>query len=202
MNKRIDIMTDIETLGVGTDALIIQVSAIAFDIYTGEEIGRFDECVNINCMDKSELNIEPETLQWWIRTDAELLSDIMERGKEDGYGLEETLQEFKDWIDRRGSDEYNTNIYLWGNSPMFDNAKLQRQMENYGIEYPIFYRNDRCQRTILELTSLKLNRTIKEIQKLFEDESLTKHDALDDCIYQIRLVSWCFNQLIGSNKNG
>lgn len=39
--SRIDIMCDLETLGTKADSTIIQIAAIAFDIYGGKELSFF-----------------------------------------------------------------------------------------------------------------------------------------------------------------
>jgi len=45
---RVDIMTDIETLGTNADSTIIQISAIAFNTMTGEHIAEFNQIADIS----------------------------------------------------------------------------------------------------------------------------------------------------------
>lgn len=188
--SRIDIMTDIETLGVHTDSHIIQISALAFDINTGEEKNKFDECVDITKSDY--MNVDGSTLSWWLDTDKDLLSDIIKRGK-DGYDLENVIGMFEDWFNLISQD-YD-EIYLWGNGILFDNKMIQAQFERFNLKYPIFYRNDRDMRTIVELAQVKEGLSSDEFKAKFEDDSFKKHDAFDDCRWQINVVNYCWNLL-------
>lgn len=82
---------------------------------------------------------------------------------------------------------------------MFDNKLIQSKMEQYNIDYPIFYRNDRDMRTIVELAGLKLEiNTEKEFREKFKDESLVAHDAFDDVKGQIKILSKAWNILLNN----
>ena len=145
MRERIDIMTDIETLGTQEDVAIIQLSAIAFDINSGEIIDTFDEYVDIENM--KALIIDGSTLKWWLKDEKrDVLSDILKKGNKK---LKRTLFEFEKWIKNLECD--NKEKYLWGNGILFDNRIIKESMHKYDITYPIFYRNDRDVRTIAEL---------------------------------------------------
>lgn len=63
--KREDIMTDIETLGHKSDSTIIQISAIAFDIETGEYLSVFNKVADIT---KNEtMKVTGSTTKWWYQ---------------------------------------------------------------------------------------------------------------------------------------
>lgn len=47
MTKRYDVMVDIETLGTGVNATIFQISAVLFDITTGERFSEFNKIADI-----------------------------------------------------------------------------------------------------------------------------------------------------------
>lgn len=188
MKMRIDIMTDIETLGTKSDSTIIQISAIAFDIKSGEHISKFNRIADIT--ENKNMKVTGGTLIWWLNTNKELLVELLNEGE---GSSEKLLIDFNDWLIGLSLEG---ELHLWGNGILFDNKMIQHQLENIGLMYPIHYRNDRDVRTIVDLTSAKLGISEKELKVKFNDETLVKHDAFDDVQYQINVVSWCYNQLI------
>lgn len=188
---RKDIMVDIETLGKGLDASIFQIGAVSFDIETGKI---YDEINLIGDIEKySELNVDGDTLKWWLNTDKELLTKLLNAGTMSEWDL---IRAFEVWLYNQADDM--KDVYLWGNGILFDNAKIQHNMEkNPTINgYPIFYKNDRDVRTILELASQFTGLSEADIKKSVESQEEVAHDALDDCKYQIRLVHKCHNLLM------
>ncbi len=186
---RKDIMVDIETLGTSTDATIFQISAISFDIKTGVYYSAFNKVANIE--DNCYLRADGSTLKWWLNTNKELLSELLNSGT---GSTEELLEDFYEWLKSQSEDM--KDVYLWGNGILFDNKMIQCQLEDEGLGYPIFYKNDRDVRTIVELASMKLGISEKELKDQFNDESLVVHNALDDVKYQIELVVGCYSALI------
>ena len=69
-------------------------------------------------------------------------------------------------------------------------------MQSVGLDYPIFYRNDRDMRTIIELACHKLGIEEKEFKEQNKNSELVAHDAYDDVRWQIDLVSKAYNILI------
>lgn len=186
---RVDVMTDIETLGTNSDSTIIQVSAIAFDINTGEHISEFNQIVDIE-KNENPIKITGGTVKWWMKTNKELFSLLLNSGE---YSSEQVLRNFHEWI--AGLSDDKNNVYLWGNGILFDNKMIQHQLELVGLEYPIFYRNDRDLRTLVDLTCVKLGTTEKELKERYKDDSLVAHNALDDVKYQINLAVSCYKEL-------
>ena len=188
---RIDIMTDIETLGTNSDSTIFQISAIAFDINTGEHISEFNQIADIS--KNTNMNVTGDTIKWWLNTNKELLTDLLNKGEQSSDTL---LFNFHSWLEELKAPN-NNDAYLWGNGILFDNKMIQHQMESIGLKYPIFYRNDRDVRTLVELASVKLGITEKELKNRFRDDSLVAHDAFDDVKFQIKLAVKCYEILVG-----
>ncbi|AMQ66539.1 exonuclease-like protein [Bacillus phage Shbh1] len=191
---RKDIMVDIETLGTSTDSTIFQISAISFDIKTGKHHSVFNKIADIE--KNPFLRVDGSTLKWWLNTNKELLTELLNSGEDSSGDL---LNDFYNWLKFQSQDM--KNVYLWGNGILFDNKMIQCQLENRGLEYPIFYKNDRDVRTIVDLTSEKLGITEKELKQRYEDNSLIEYNALDDVKYQVKLVVGCYNELIMTRKN-
>lgn len=189
INKRVDIMVDIETLGKGSDATIFQIAAIAFDIETGKHLSKFNQIANIE--EETYLRVDGSTLKWWLNTNKELLTELLNKGKGTPEGL---LENFHKWLSFISDD--TTNIHLWGNGILFDNKMIQYQLEDVGLGYPIHYKNDRDVRTIVDLAGKKLGISEKELKDKYNDDSLVDHDAFDDVKYQISLVVGCYSALV------
>jgi hypothetical protein len=192
---RIDIMVDLETLGTETDSTIIQIAAIAFDMETKEEKETFNEIADIS--KNPEVRITADTLKWWLRTDKELFTKMLHSGNNSSYFI---LSQFYNWLDKLVKKYGQKNVYLWGNGILFDNKMIQMQMKNNYMEYPIFYRNDRDVRTLVDIYCKQQDIPEEDLKGSFNDINLTKHDALDDVRYQIKLVHFCYNRLIDKNN--
>ncbi|MEK5107057.1 3'-5' exonuclease [Cytobacillus sp. FSL K6-0129] len=189
---RLDIMTDIETLGTNSDSTIIQISAIAFDIESGGHKFEFNQIANI-AKNEMPIKVTGSTIQWWLNTNKELFAELINGGENSS---EQVLINFHKWLTDRISGVKHT--YLWGNGILFDNKMIQHQFESLGLDYPIFYRNDRDVRTLVELASKKLGISEQELKARFNDEALVHHNAFDDVIFQIKLVSGCYKILVES----
>lgn len=192
--KRIDIMTDIETLGRGKNAPVFQISAVKFNIQTGEILDTFNQVVDISKLS----NIEGDTLIWWLNTNKKLLTELLNKGKDCGLSEKQVVENFVAWT-KATVDGCNVpkqeDIFLWGNGILFDNRIIQEKCVQYGLEYPIFYRNDRDMRTIVELAAYKTGfPNSNSYQKSFPNYG-TLHDAFDDVKHQIKVVCKAFSVL-------
>lgn len=187
---RMDIMVDIETLGTKSDSTIIQLSAVAFDIRTGEQLHTFNQVADIT-KNEQPLQVTGSTLQWWMKTNKELFATLLTEGKESS---EDVLRAFHAWVIGLAKDP--KELYLWGNGILFDNKMIQHQLENLGLSYPIFYRNDRDVRTLLELASVKMGISEQEIRERVQKKERVAHNAFDDVLNQIDLVVYCYDDIV------
>lgn len=189
---RTDIMLDIETLGTKEGSTIFQIAAVGFDITTGQ----IKDSINLigDISKFPELSVDGSTLKWWLDTDKELLSELLNAGT---LTENELLSRLLVWLLSQSQTGDMKDVYLWGNGILFDNAKIQHALNEEGLRYPIIYKNDRDVRTILELASLKSGIPENDIRNSIVVESETLHDAFDDVKRQIRLVRKCYEILIG-----
>lgn len=186
---RVDIMVDIETLGTKSDSTIFQIAAMAFDINNGVIIKEFNMIADIE-KNERPLQVTGSTLKWWLKTDKNLLFDLLHAGDRSSEAI---LNHFYHWIKGFGiSPDDMSNVYLWGNGILFDNKMIQHQFELLGLDYPIHYKNDRDMRTLLELASLKEQVSEKVLKDRFTNLSLRHHNAYDDVRYQINVVTCCY----------
>lgn len=185
-------MVDIETLGKKVDSTIIQIAAASFNIETGEILNIFNQKADI--ARNKELVVDGDTLKWWLNTDKELLSKILNAGE---LSSRDVLEEFRNWLVTGvplGSDL--KDLYLWGNGILFDNRMIKYQLEAIGWKYPIYYRNDRDFKTLLDLAAKKLKITEEELKDKLKRIDLVKHDAFDDVRQQISTACECYKVLV------
>lgn len=187
---RVDIMVDIETLGVGSDAFTFQIAACAFDIATGEIINTFNESLDIEQL--NDITVKGATLLWWLKTNKELLYKLLSQGTIPSE--EKLFGKMVEWVNQLPGGL--TAKFLWGNGILFDNNIIRTHCERYHLTYPIYYRNDRDMRTLLELASIKTGLPELEIKKQFGANDVVAHDAFDDVRNQISIVSACYKLLI------
>ena len=192
---RRDIMVDIETLGNKIDSTIIQISAVSFDVKTGTIYEKFDQVADV-ALNEKPLNATGSTLKWWADTNVTLFAELLSRGEKSS---EDVLRNFHQWLNDEESASFR-GMYLWGNGILFDNAMIRHQFESIGLSYPVFYRNDRDVRTILELAAAKLGVSERDLRNEIYDKSLVAHDAFNDVINQVALVSHCYNVLAGEEN--
>lgn len=196
-DSRIDLMIDIETLGTGEDPALLQITAIPFDLTDDSRVfnAEFNVVIDIEKLE----NINGKTLKWWLNTNKELLTDLIngkvgDRIESEGVAIYHLI----DFINK-----LKGQVYLWGNGILFDNRIIAGKCEKYGFDYPIFYRNDRDVRTINELAGFKLGLKSAEefrdyVGKTYMTEGeFTKHNARDDVLYQIKCVQTAYKVLQG-----
>jgi len=191
---RIDIMIDIQTLGKQSNSTIFQISAIAFNIKTGETYSQFNECINI---ENDFVNADGSTLRWWLKTNPELLNKLINNGSE--ISEPDLIVNLYHWLNYHIENVGNENVFLWGNGMLFDNAIIKSHIKACGLEYPIFYRNDRDMRTLVELASIKSGiATEKEFRdKYFDKSKYEEHNAMDNVNFQIEVLHKAYEIIIG-----
>jgi len=191
---RVDVMVDIETLGKSSHSTIFQISAIAFDMEDGGTYSEFNQIADIE-QNKLPLHVDGSTLKWWLDTDADLLRKLLHKGNLSSYDI---LYNFKMWLLVLQEEYGKENVFLWGNGIIFDNKMIQHQLDSIGEEYPIYYRNDRDVRTLMELACKKTGMTEKQVKSQVDTTGLTPHDAYDDVVRQIRQVRHYYKLIVQS----
>lgn len=188
MKKRIDIMTDLETLGTNTNSTVFQFSACSFDIETFQIYDVFNEIVDLSKLKQNQTVIDPDTVAWWLKEDRFLFAKLI--SDPDAKSLEDVIELFGLWINKQS--EVSEAVHLWGNGATFDNVMIKYQFNLVGKEYPINFRLERDMRTIVDMASYKLGISVKEFQNAFIEKELQKHNAFDDVLYQINVlcVAW------------
>lgn len=117
---------------------------------------------------------------WWLTRSENARQALLENP----IPLGKALGEFSQFLSPHGA----SNITIWGKGSDFDNVILANAYRALGLQAPWKYKNNRCVRTILAL--------VPDACDGVESEG-TKHNALDDAIYQARCVSRAWQELTG-----
>jgi len=185
----IDLSFDLETLGTGPDAVILEIGAVPFDPNgsdTAETL--LPRAVQFTLPVQSQLDegrkVDASTLQFWLSrrsTDAEHLFERVADQDRLFPHYSHSLDRFLEWCLK----EFNVLseppvARSWANSPSFDHVKLRGLLERSCRYVPLVfsYRYERDVRTLRDFCDLPKT----------DVWGLTPHNAAHDAVYQALLV--------------
>jgi hypothetical protein len=157
MTKPIDIMVDIETLGVSPGCKILEIAAIPFGGALKEPLHSdithiypshyFNE--RISRLKQAGLHEESKTLDWWHNQDKEIQERVFNGIK----SLTAVLREFSEFIEIVSIDcnVRVADIRLWGNSAAFDLGILKEAYVLARLPIPWNHSKEMCFRTLKNL---------------------------------------------------
>lgn len=184
-------MLDLETLDTEMNPVIIQISAVQFDLASGNIERVFNEYIDPkSCIEKG-LKTSNATIEWWL-TQSYDAKKVLVAALQEGKDLTEVLTKFTDFIDT--VREQTGEIRLWGNGVLSDNVWLKSAYKACNLPEPFFYNEHQDVRTLVDLHRSISNRDLKK-EIVFTG---TAHNALCDCEHQIKYCSAIYNHL----KNG
>ena len=167
-----DLMLDIETLGTRPTSVITQIGACYFDRNTGEIGDEFCKNINIGISLMIGLTVDEETINWWRQqrwqtwyVDCEQPFNV--------------LNSFSNFTNR--GKKINS---VWCHAS-FDAPILFHAYSKCDVPKPFHYRAIKDIRTLVDLSGLDFRKK--------KDEKT--HNALEDCIYQVKYCVECFNKL-------
>ena len=164
MNLSEHFMVDLETLGNGSNAMIVAIGACS--LLAPADGPTFYQVVDPVLSDG---DIDASTVKWWMGQSDEARKALL---VQDSVPLKVALDNFKWFLDN--SAVYEERRCIWGNGATFDNVILANAYKRYGMPQPWKFWNDRCYRTL---------------KNLHPDIALptrtgTHHNALDDAVTQ------------------
>lgn len=155
-------MVDLETLGGGDSANILQLGAVMFDPQTGNTLSEFNVFVKDDSRD-----IDLSTVLWWMQQP--LAAQLAARVEADGVSLSRALLGFVNGIP--GNDLLGC---VWALPAAYDLPILKHAFKQCGLQTPWHYRQERCARTVIAESGI--TRT---------PAGSNTHDAVFDCKVQI-----------------
>ena len=175
MKKEVNthIMLDIETMGNTSNSAITSIGAVQFNLDTGEIGKTFYTKVDLKSCTDIGLVMNPDTVLWWLKQNEKARLEIADKSVKQLH-LAEALQMFKNFINECGGKD---SCLIWGNSARFDCGIMADAYNKVNVKIPWDFRNERCVRTLVSF-----NPEIKEKMSF----TGVMHNALDDCIHQIK----------------
>ena len=165
------LMLDIETMSTDNNALVVSISAVQFDMTTGEIGAEFEIGLDQKQQLEKGAEMDIETVNWWSKQDKEAIEALSRIVPRD---VDEALKQFNDFI--KLNFKPISKIKLWGNGATFDNVIVRNLYKRHSIDFVIPYYADMDVRTLCYLK--KIN------PRSFEFKGI-KHNGIDDCKHQI-----------------
>ena len=132
-----DISFDLETLGIGPEALVLSIGAIRFDRKTGQLGPEFYRLIHLNGLGASGV-IDASTVVWWMGQNAQAQADIFGKDRP-RHSLPEALKDFRLFCE--GAETY------WQRGDK-DAEWLGNAYKRCGVEAPWKFWQLRDQRTV------------------------------------------------------
>jgi hypothetical protein len=166
-----DIMLDLETLATTSDAVILSIGAVRFDLDAGrvfdEPESVFYQSIAIDS--QPDRKISGSTLAWWMTQSNEARAVFCEPNGT----LYDALDGLGAWI----APQLDTKTHVWSNGADFDLPMLVHAYDQLELSLPWPVYAGRCYRTYKNLPGargVKVERTGLH------------HNALDDAIFQAK----------------
>lgn len=174
-----DVMIDLETFGLKTNAPIVQIGAAAFDRDTGVVGRTFFRNILIDSALRSG-EADGETVAWWLSRGRAARESLLE----DPVGMPTALMDLRTFI---ADLETQGVVRPWACGSTFDIAKLEYQYEVQHEQHtPWAFHTVRDVRTVEDLSPL--DRDAALALSSWEQKGETQHNALSDCRYQIAFL--------------
>jgi DNA polymerase III epsilon subunit-like protein len=168
------ITLDLETLGNGPTAPIVQIGAIAWNEDT--VLDEFQATIEYdNSIIPSDFKVDQRTLGWWFQQEKNAQWDVF---NSEAYRLpvREAVANLLDWW--KGKSTFQ----VWTHAT-FDMPILRHLLDVYEVPVPWDYHNLRDIRT--------LNYLVGDVEV---EKNNNKHNAIDDCKYQMRYINAMINK--------
>lgn len=172
-NGEINVMLDLETLGVKPGCKILSIGATVFGLPDIRAIRHeFERTVSLVGQDRMDTP-EPETLDWWSKQGEEAKS-ISWSGI---TPITQCLDDFNQWLNLMREGDLSVKINIWGKGATFDEPILAEAMRRYGVVPAWNYKGAMCYRT-LEAIGNALGLALPSMP---QDQA---HIAINDVRYQ------------------
>lgn len=182
-----DIMIDIETLGVARTSRILSIGTVDFDphrcnvfpaLLGHANVAVIDEASYVN--ERVVFTVDPDTVKFWEARPAEL---ERLRNHPRKVPLDVALRELITYL----SDVRPERV--WANSPQFDLEILRHAFAQYGFPVPWMFWQERDVRTLLDAA-----RVDKRLGQ-FQPRELLQHRAEHDAAWQAWLVQLAHDKI-------
>lgn len=174
------LMIDLETLGKTSESVILSIGAVAFDM--DGTVGPEFEIFPIVDSQMNHRKVEWSTIQWWMKQEEPARFGIVDANRH--ATLDQCLESLSMFC-RTNLDE---KFRVWSNGASFDIAMMNLAYAQAQMETPWNYHNQMDCRTMVYMSQISTKKY---------ESSGTKHDAVDDCKWQISWTVDAFKILRG-----
>lgn len=182
-------MLDLETLGKGSDSVIIAIGAVKFDPWNFCDT--YDEMkaplfwrtfyATVEPQSCIDVGMKPDgsTIMWWMKQSEEARKAIFDGNM---LPIREALDKFTKYL-----NSCTGKPYIWGNGATFDNVIMEYAFQSCRMPYPVPYSHNFCYRTVSNIGLVDYK---KEFKRYGEH-----HNALDDAISQALFLQKIYKRL-------
>ena len=167
-----DVMLDIECLGVAPDAVILTVAAIGFDPCGAELYPQHAVYHRVDTDSQPDRGIDPATVAWWANQCEAAKAEAF--GEQDRVPLRQAMEQLAALLWKASR--------IWANGVTYDMTILEHAYKGLGMPLPWKYYRVMDARTVYKLCPA-------------EQRLSNNHHALQDCINQAELLQRCFRRL-------
>lgn len=173
-----NVMFDLETLGTGSDTMILTISAVEFNPDTGATKRKFYEKVDIDSYKSYTglFTMDGSTLTWWMTTAPEEARKEAFTGQR--QNIKNVFSNLLAWINLIG------DIIPWSHGSCFDIPILSHHFRVFDIKEPWKFWNVRDTRTLYSMAGVDL----KTLAPSEAAKEYPEHHAVGDCLKQIEGV--------------
>lgn len=184
-------MIDLETLGLGADAVVTQVGAIiAYADDPETPVRTISEYLPIQPQMELGRKVDASTLIWWLTSPD--VSDEARKGflNNRGDDMDELLALVRSVVRkiRQELPEDREQYEIWARGPQFDIVKIESLFAMCGQDIPWAYDRVRDLRTAMSAANL----SSKDVPM---PADLTPHVAVDDARFQMSCLAQTFARL-------
>jgi hypothetical protein len=174
------IMLDLETFSTASDAAIVAIGAVRFDIKNliVHKTDNFYCTITAKSSQKAGGRIDGDTVTWWLQQSESARKELT---GDTNILIDAALNNFSNWVRQKPCDG------MWGNGSDYDNVVLGNAYLRSNKTQPWPYRINRCYRTIKSFAP--------DLPVVREG---TFHNALHDAITQATHLC----KIIEKMKNG
>lgn len=179
--NRLEVMLDLETMGIGEKAAILEISLVPFCLDAAPvDVEPFHKVIDITSCLLEGMRVEDDTQKWWMKQDAQAKWNLRHSEKTD---IRDAIRQSHDWLAALCS---GYEVHLWCRGLNFDVPKYERCVRMLLEE-----------RTPYDWWNLEDARTYAHTFDVhnadIEFEGI-RHSAAADCHHQIRIVQEAYKR--------
>lgn len=184
-----DVMLDFETLGTSHNAVLCSAGLVRFNIENGDIIATAHYFADPEDAVLHGRVIEPGTVMWWMKQ-SDAARDELFRGMDGALKWSSFLHHIIGFIEQSWKEmpPNEDPLRLWSNGSNFDISLLENALTQANIPATWPFRAARDMRTLVDIARPFKSDVVREG---------VQHSALDDAIYQAKVVSQLWQHVKG-----